>query len=66
MIASKILLEGIGLRPPPTFRLYALFGSRTGGGMSGSTTFQNESDTSHDFIFGITSQIVNELLLREI
>ena len=58
MMPSKIVLEGIGLRPPPDFRLYSLFGSRSGGGMRGSTTLQNESDTSHDLIFDITSPIV--------
>jgi len=46
---SKIVLDGIGLRPPPAFRLYFLFGSRTGGGISGSTTFRKEQDTSYGF-----------------
>jgi hypothetical protein len=55
---SKIVLDGIGLRASPDLRLYSLFGSRLGGGMSGSTTLQNESDTSNDLIFSITFHIV--------
>jgi hypothetical protein len=51
---SKIVLDRIGLRSPSYVRLHSLFRPSSGGGMSGSTIFQNESDSSDDLSVDIT------------